>query len=365
MDSVNRLLLEQLQSLLAQDSESRCLLIADESFDTNSLAKLKYPQLHLLSMRFDTHSAALEAGIHSHFADMKLEQSNQHFNHVFFRVSKERLVSHRAINISDKVLLTHAQLHVFGRKDDGIKSYVDKTKKQLGFSGNLKKDGEAYSATLTKLAHTGSKALDDANYPELRLIKELEILGSSYQLFSKPGVFGWKKVDTGSQFLIDTLIQEKDNAKTRLINIDEHSKALDLGCGSGHLSFALHALGFKQLVASDNNSAALLACEQNFTVNKFKQEGFNYQCKAGDAALNIKDEFDFIICNPPFHKGKDHSLDLTAHFAKAISLRLKKTGQAWLVCNSFVGMEKKLQYEGLKVENINNNGSFKVLKAHF
>ena len=353
MDNCNQLLHHCLSTELAHNSDTPSLLIADESLDLQILHSLPAnDKLHLLCNRFDNHLAAEQRGFCSHFTDLETPK-NQAYNQLFFRVSKERLVCYRVLNMAMELLATGKQLFLIGRKDDGIKTYADKAKKVLGFHTEIKKHGDVYLVTLSKQQNQSDKRLDDGPYAQTRLIRELEFNHKTYLLSAKPGVYGWKKIDAGSEFLIDNLdINDIQNISKN------KGSALDLGCGSGYLSLALHAFGFEKVVATDNSAAAIDSSKMNFANNNCP-----FECLPSDAGQQVTQQFDLIICNPPFHKGKDHSVNLTTHFADAIAKHLKPLGQAWLVCNAFVGMEKELLRHGLTVKQIKNNGSFKVLRA--
>ena len=81
---------------------------------------------------------------------------------------------------------------------------------------------------------------------------------STWTLYSKPGVYGWKKIDTGSKLLIDTVKPILRNMNTETLSV------LDLGCGYGYLTLCLTDLAFRKYLATDNNAAALIAAQRNF-----------------------------------------------------------------------------------------------------
>ncbi|WP_096085788.1 class I SAM-dependent methyltransferase [Agaribacterium haliotis] len=372
MDAANRLLQQELSTAINEKKQQPALLICDEAFNCAVVAALPLTELTLLSARKDIADELLKLGANTVFSDYHLEASAGSFQLCALRVGKEKLCVHRALNLCLGHLRPGGELLLIGRKDDGIKAYVDKCKKQLGMTGKIKKHGELYCATLEpgpdtlassteqrkhthehQHQHHKHAQLDDGPYETFRAVAELELGGKRYQIESKPGVFGWKKLDAGSLFLIDQL----DIAGLSQL-AQNGASALDLGCGSGLLSFAADALGFKNIVASDNNAAAISACQHNFQLNKI-----NATCIADDAGKNLNQQFDFIICNPPFHKGKAHSQELSASFARAIADRLKQKGQAWLVCNAFVGIEKQFKQLNMSSSTVANNKSFKVLKV--
>ena len=86
-------------------------------------------------------------------------------------------------------------------------------------------------------------SLADEDYTTPRAC--LEYAGLSLQ--SKPGIFGWKKIDVGTRLLIEAL---PDSI------FDNQPTVLDLGCGYGLLS-AYSASKGATVTATDNNTCLL------------------------------------------------------------------------------------------------------------
>ena len=304
----------------------------------------------VITNRFDSVQQLESEGIDVRFSDFKLPSTERKFSGIFYRVSKERLVSHRVINQSVIALKKKAQFVLVGRKEDGIKTYYDKCIKQLGLDGSIKKHRDCYVCLLNIGKERPTELLDDGNYKSLRESYCLSVKGKTYTMYSKPGVYSWKKPDLGTQFLIDSvdpIIPSPIKSK----------KALDLGCGSGHLTLALHALGYKNITATDNNAAAVKAVIRTVEENKVKASVIT-----SDAGSNIADKFDLILCNPPFHKGFETDKALTEKFVRACKHLLLPDGAAYLVTNAFIGIEKEIFNAGLSGKQIANNKQFKILK---
>src|SRR5690606_21454912 len=151
-----------------------------------------------------------------------------------------------------------------------------------------RKHGNAYlaefSACSEALAPTAR--LPDANYTELRLVEHPQL-----SFYSKPGVFGWEKIDKGSQLLVSCLPKIMQYMK-------DVGSVLDLGCGWGYLMLQTAGSDIPQRVATDNNVAAIDAARRNFA-----EAGLNVDCVPDDAGRHINQRFDLILCNPPFHQG--------------------------------------------------------------
>ena len=168
--------------------------------------------------------------------------------------------------------------------------------------------------------------------------------------YSKPGLFGWQKVDQGSGFLIEQL----PSVITRLHR--EPGSTLDLGCGYGYLGIMTARLLQAKISAVDNNIAAVAACRKNFQSLAIDGEVF-----CDDCGSSLIPGFDWILCNPPFHQGFDVESELTRKFIASSHRLLKPGGNALFVVNAFIGLERMAANLYDRVEVIANNKSFKVL----
>lgn len=361
MPAISRYFISYASQLAAQGTAAHFLWVIDEGynfepkdFDTLISASTTV-QITILTNRFDlklTSYASRYSQVHLHFSDFDFTKLHgQIFNGVFYRVSKEKPVVHHVLNNAAAILHPSATLLVAGRKNEGTKTYLDKLGKQLGLNVKTQKEGELYFG----IANVSSPvkpttSLDSSDYNLLRDVATC----CELTVKSKPGVYGWKKFDVGTQRLI-TLLQQRYN------NLQAHS-VLDLGCGSGYLSVAVKALKCSQLVATDNNAAAVLATQYNLSENGLMD---NTQVIADDCAQSIQGVFDLVVCNPPFHKGFETSRELSDLFLKNTARKLSKTGEALFVVNSFIPLEKLAAPYFKQIEKVQNDKSFKIVRlAH-
>ena len=344
--------------LLAQqlhDLEGKCLIVADENWDQApwmTVAQSGNASRVLLSNRYEIALAAEQTGVPTQFSDFDfsdLEAAS--FDSILFRVSKERAVSHHIINQASVLLKRGGMLMLSGEKTDGVKTYARHACKLFADSCQPQKLGNYYLARLTNY-RDDQKPLDDKNYLALRPIGSPDNL----PLQSKPGIFGWNKIDQGSALLLNQLphfLQSFGEAK-------QPQSLLDLGCGYGFLACAAAQQGFTQITATDNNAAALRACKANFAA--LEVDG---TVIAGDAGSQIEECFDAIICNPPFHQGFNIDSELTAKFLLASKRLLAPRGRALFVVNNFIALEKKAQDYFPRVREVARSGSFKLIMVWF
>ena len=324
------------------------LIIADENWVNvpwNRVASDKNSQVDIVSNRYDIAKQAQHAGLPARFNDLNFDDFEDHsFDSVLFRVSKERASSHHVINQATRLLKHKGRLMLSGGKNDGIKSYTKSACQCLGDHTSANKDGTSYLAEVCLLANN-QNPLDDNNYAQLRPIED-----PSLQMMTKPGIFGWNKIDRGSAFLADCMAEFSSHFVT------SPNSLLDLGCGYGYLANRAENLSLEHITLTDNNAAALAAVAVNF-----KQSAAQISIVASDAGDIIQRQFDTIWCNPPFHQGFSVDADMSSKFLRNSKRLLMPEGYALFVVNAFIPLAQKAQQYFTSVDEIGNNGSFKVI----
>lgn len=341
-DQALALLLQQWQHTTQQGHN---LWFADE----NSHAILPILAAHsartsVITNRYDVHQATVQQGINSIFNDVDFSAYPIPPTHIYIRISKEKPVTHHSINQAASLLGEHGFLHLAGYKNEGIKTYAQKALALFGNASKLHKQKDAHIVHLSQPQNC--TPLDTQNYTQLRTIGHYKNIA----LMSKPGVFGFEKLDEGSLLLLESAEE--------FLTANQHQpiKQLDLGCGYGLLTFGSAHWGAEQLTATDNNAAALAATQATSAANQIP-----VHIIAADAGQSVAGKYDTILCNPPFHQGFDISADLTDKFLRSASQKLAPKGIAFFVVNSFIGLEKKAAPYFGQQQLLVNNHKFKVL----
>lgn len=331
--------------LLEQPQDT--LWLADENALTFINSHQQVPAT--LTNRWDIYDSAQRKGAQCWFTDWDLNAalSQHNFSRIVYRVSKERPVVHHLLNQLAKQPQRWQSLTLLGQKNEGIKSYADGAAKLFGNKA-INKHGNDYVARFQAPPQPSENTLNDQRYGQLRTIAEWH----TTPIQSKPGTFGWQKIDEGSRFLVEQLPSVLQGLSR------PPARVLDLGCGYGFLSLAGHELlPDAAWFATDNCAAALTAFEANC--------GAWATSFAGDRGLDgdanpLSLPVDLLLCNPPFHQGFSTSGDLTEKFVRAMHQWLTPSGLALVVVNQFVGLEKRAQGL-LKATQVADNGSFRVL----
>lgn len=339
IDSSSNLLLDSLHTI-----DRPTLWLADE----NALSALQYADiqahkyLHIATNRYDIYQLAIDKGISVEFNDFTLNELPFAPQRIIYRISKEKALTHYLFNQAARLLATKGELLISGKKQEGIKTYATKLKEHFACEGQLKKSSSDYYGRFTHFTHQVN--INDQHYAELQPpFPHHERLS---HIVSKPGVFGWDKIDAGTELLLKALPD--------ILQAHEHSchNILDLGCGYGWIFMNLpHYLPQSTLkdisiTATDNNAAAILCAEQNAKANHV-----NTHIIADDCAKGITDTFDLIVCNPPFHQGFTHEKALTQKFLTQTKRHLSKHGLAVFVVNEFIRLPKE-QLDGFNHNRI-------------
>ncbi|MGH1463184.1 MAG: methyltransferase [Neptuniibacter sp.] len=328
-----------------KEQQGRTLWLADENLLSANLTANS--SVTVITNRIDLNQHLQKQDWKVFFSDYDfsiIEDSS--LDRVVYRISKEKPVVNHIINQAFRCLKPEGQLILAGEKNEGIKSYFSNAKKLFGTGENKKADRGTWLAILDKINSEPDHLVDDKNYPELRIT----CADNKFEYYSKPGVFGWDKIDRGSAYLIE-------NLDSFLMTMVEPPKnALDLGCGYGYLSLNLSHLDIP-VTATDNNSAAIHACERNFD-----RYPINGKVVPASCAEGITEKYDLIICNPPFHAGFSVDGDLTDRFLKATHDRLAHRGIACFVTNIHIPIERKARQYFHQAECIMSNGNFKLVR---
>ncbi len=316
----------------------------------NGLPQFSCSNLQLITNRWDIAEQAKARNLQTQFSDFDFSRHNDcSLDGFFYRVSKEKALVHHLLNQAWRCLKIGGELWLSGFKNDGTKTYIEKISTLFNCDKNIKKNGQVYTAQLIKRSPFEEQLQLDSNDYELTRPIALD---SGLALVSKPGLFGWNKIDVGSALLIAQLEQAMSNRPTP-------QTGLDLGCGYGYLTVAANQIPLtsaKNWILTDNNAAALQIAAANLELNSI-----NGQVISADAGLGIPIKADLLLCNPPFHQGFSVDSDLTDKFLTNASQLLAKDGLALFVVNQFIPVERKAAPLFKQVKTLIDDGSFKVI----
>ncbi len=167
------------------------------------------------------------------------------------------------------------------------------------------------------------------------------------RFISQPGLYGWDKIDVGSQLLAQNLPDSFPG------------EVADFGCGYGFLSRVISdKLSGQALHCVDNDRRALTACQQNIS----------QQTKAHFHWLDLEQErlpcqVQVVVTNPPFHQEAKSKPELGIQFLEKAAQALVNDGELWMVANTSLNYEDCLEALFETHREVMRKNGFKVLWA--
>jgi 16S rRNA (guanine1207-N2)-methyltransferase len=165
------------------------------------------------------------------------------------------------------------------------------------------------------------------------------------------GMFSHDRIDAGSELLASRL------------PTDFTGDAADFGAAWGYLAVELaqRSPGLGRLDLYEANYAALEAAKANMAANCPRTETrFFWHDLTGEP---IKDKYDLIVMNPPFHEGHAADPALGQAMIKAAVSALRGGGRLMMVANRGLPYEPVLEASFKESGETCRNARFKVLWA--
>ena len=146
--------------------------------------------------------------------------------------------------------------------------------------------------------------------------------------YTRSDMFSPKEIDKGSQKLVSVF-------STKL-----YGEVADLGAGWGYLSKEALRLNNKitRITLFENNYSAYLASKKNID-----DERATFRWASIDNIRNLRLRFNHVICNPPFHSGRQKDIELLKSFIFYSSRLINPRGSVWMVFVSGVYFENELK----------------------
>jgi 16S rRNA (guanine1207-N2)-methyltransferase len=177
--------------------------------------------------------------------------------------------------------------------------------------------------------------------------------GHEIHLRTLPGVFAHGRLDRGTALLLEALQ-----------GLHPSGRVLDFACGSGIVGLALLAAAECDLRPTllDNSALAIESAQRSLTASGLDAQAVTLLPSDGLCELGAGARFDWIVSNPPFHRGVRNDLDVAAEFFRHAGSFLAEQGKMVVVFNRHLPYAPWLQSAFQAVERLAESGEFTVMR---
>jgi len=186
---------------------------------------------------------------------------------------------------------------------------------------------------------------NDKTVKHADIVIDVKIGNKIYSFHSDNGVFSKNKIDYGTLVLIKTILKHGVNGKV-----------LDIGCGYGPIGIILKDNFECEVDMIDINERAINLAQKNLESN-------NVFCNVykSDKYLEVKENYDYIVTNPPIRIGKEGLLAILVGAKEYLNVN----GELWFVIrrnHGALSIKKELE-KYYNVEIIDKEKGFYIIKA--
>ena len=172
--------------------------------------------------------------------------------------------------------------------------------------------------------------------------------GRELRMLTLPGVFAHGRLDPGTEALLDALE-----------NLRPAGRVLDFACGSGVIGMAMAMDGAElELTLLDSSAPALESCRRSLNLN-----GLQATLLPSDGLSELTGHYDWIVSNPPFHRGVHNDLRVAEDFFREAGTFLAENGRIVVVFNRHLPYQRWLQREFAEVDRLDVDGSYAIVRA--
>ncbi len=339
-------------------------------------AKIPTSKIKVSCQDFGLFSEAKQTGYESYFETHHVPKTL--FDTVVVFLPKSDAEIEMVLAWSNECLDKSGQLILIGQNNAGIKSAKKTLEKLIGpitFTDNARHSAFYVSNKTVKLKkfklddywqsyriNVGSIIPDSTSPRGKSGIQHLKTLDpgpragmteeEGLRVYSLPGTFSHSKLDEGTSLLLASLQSKVDLSQTKT--------ALDWGCGAGPLGLALTLIRRSIKVDMvDSSAEALASAEKTIKENALT----NCEVFASNVFSGVKEKYDLIVANPPFHKGHSTSYIASETFIKTSKQYLTEHGHMVIVANVFLHYETLLEEQFGYVKTLVKTNKYKILEV--
>ena len=234
-----------------------------------------------------------------------------------------------------------------GENQAGIKSAAQKLDRY--FDSVVKLDAARHCVLYSAESAHPAAAFSLADYQQKWL---LSCATGELRMVSLPGTFAHGRLDKGTALLLQCVrgLQGPNRPS---------GSVLDFGCGVGVIGISLlRDKPALNLTLLDSSALSLECARLSLQANTLEAGVI-----AADGLDSLERKFDWIVSNPPFHRGISTQLETARHFFARAPEVLSNQGKMLIVCNRHLPYERFLAERFDSVEPLEKRNDYKVLLA--
>ncbi|MBD5770680.1 class I SAM-dependent methyltransferase [Marinomonas colpomeniae] len=272
-----------------------------------------------------SHDALARVG----FAEDKLflsaqweQKDNSDFDHVVIYQPKAKDLLDYLLAAVLPLLKEGGQIWLVGDNKSGVKSSAKRLEAGLDDVGKV--DGAKHCLLYAGYKRRPAKPFV---FEDWVVTWQQDVAGQSFTLCSLPGVFGHGKLDKGTGLFLNQLNEH------RFMSDVANARILDFGCGDGIISLWIYNKTGAKITALDDSALALKSTELTFAAN---QASDALTLVASNGLTDVKGRFNYVVSNPPFHKGVNTDYSIAESFFMSVKQHLTLNGELFVVANDFL-----------------------------
>ncbi len=259
---------------------------------------------------------------------------------------RERASAEMSLALLDRSVHAGSTVWLVGRVRAGAKALRRVIEKSIGpvartYAG---RHSILYRATMTQ---TG---LPPVSPDRWRKNYEFTFNGSLIMVVSLPGVFSHGRLDPGTRLLLDSLS----------VPPSRPARVLDFGCGAGPIGAALRRRWHNcQIDMIDRSAVAINSTCMTLDANDLDTGS----CWASDSFSDIREKYNLIVSNPPFHNGIDTDFSVGKELIHAAADHLRPGGRLRIVTGRFLKYHAMLKTAFDSTQILAEDRTYRVVEA--
>lgn len=289
---------------------------------------------------FRAHTALSGSGIESVFE--AVPEIGNDARTVIMTLPREKDLLRMWLDACGAQLAEAGSLWLVGENRAGIKSAGQYLEQKFGHV--LKMDSARHCSLLEARQARPGGAFDLGRYEQRWTIT---FSGRDIQVVSLPGTFSHGRLDPGTQLLLNVL-QELAPA----------GRVLDFASGSGVIGASVARAGKVDLTLLDDSALAIESGNRTLALN-----GIEALSVPSDGLMELSGRFDWILSNPPFHRGIHDDLDVARGFFARAGTFLTERGKICVVFNQHLPYVGWMREYFQNIEPLAQSGGFNVIQV--